>query len=533
MKKYTAAQLASAILSLKGKPIDFDNYKPFRMIYDIDPDLMVFKAGRQIGKSVSLGGRLVSKSIGRGWFNSLYIAPFQIQTKRFSNAYLDAFIESPLVKKHFTRASDPRNVFEKTFANQSKIYLSYAQTESDADRIRGLMADLLTVDEVQDVSYDALPPIFEILNASDYNFKVLAGTSKSSANTLEQLWLRTNQAEWATKCTHCGHWVIPGDYETCVKICQPHGPSCDKCGGRIDVSTGQWVATNTHIRDKVGFHLPQIIVGANTAPKKWKNLMDKVSQATEGGLYTPATLANEVFGLATDLSGRCISMKEAMDCCNPKWTAWADPKEFNTEAWRSIAPTLTHTVLGIDWSTSGSLKSYTVASVLGYDAYGRCYLLYSKKFPGNHILTQVAECCQLARAFNVSIVGSDRGVGVLQGELMQKELGFDKVIMINYVAAKARLRWDNVGRYLAADRSQAIDNIMQKIRMGPDRFMTPAWEVTEPYWKDALNVFEEEAMHGTRRVYRHHPDEPDDWMHSVVFGHIAYQYLSGDYVFTE
>ena len=74
MKVATSSQLAAALLELKGKPINFSDYKPFTKIYDIDPDLMVFKAGRQIGKSVSLGGRLVSKSIGKGYFNSVYVS---------------------------------------------------------------------------------------------------------------------------------------------------------------------------------------------------------------------------------------------------------------------------------------------------------------------------------------------------------------------------------------------------------------------------------------------------------------------------
>ena len=532
MKKATSSQLAAALLELKGKPINFTDYKPFTAIYDIDPDIMVFKAGRQIGKSVSLGGRLVSKSIGRPYFNSLYIAPFQIQAKRFSNAYLDAFLESPLVKKYFRRSNDPSNVFEKTLANKSKIYLSYAQTESDADRIRGLMADLLTVDEVQDVSYDALPPIFEILNASEYALKVLAGTSKSTANTLEQLWLRTNRLEWANKCPHCGHWVIPDTYEKCVRICQPHGPSCDKCLKPIDPGLGQWIATNPLIQDKVGFHLPQIIIGDNCKPKKWARLIDKVKQAQEGGLYTPATLANEVFGLATDLSGRSLSMAEAMKCCNEQWKSWASPTDFSDPVWAAISKTIVRTVLGVDWSVTGGVKSYTVATVLGYDGYGRCYMLESKKMQGIHILDQVRDVCLLARKWNCAIIGSDRGVGVLQGQLMQQELGHDKVIMVNYVAAKQRLRWDQQGQFLAADRSQAIDNVMMKWRIGPERFMCPAWAITEGFWTDALNVFEEETGVG-RRVYRHHPDEPDDWMHSVVFAHVAYQYLEGDFKYTE
>lgn len=534
VKEYTASNLAAAILDLKGKPLQFDNYEPFRSIYDIDPDMMVFKAGRQIGKSVSLGGRLTIKSIGKPYFNSLYIAPFQIQSKRFSNAYLDAFMDSPLVKKYFRKTGDAKNVYEKTFSNGSTIYLSYAQTESDADRIRGIMADMLTVDEVQDISFDALPPVYEILNASDYGFKVMAGTSKSVSNTLEQLWIRSNQLEWGVKCDACNHWNIPHNFDACLAMCRhPEYPSCQRCGKRIDVNKGQWISTMPRIKNIIGFHLPQIIIGANCTEKKWPKTYDKIQSAMNGGLYTPDTLANEVFGLATDLSGKSLSMGEAMACSDQDWRQWPNPVVANNPPnVQRILSTIQTTVLGVDWSVTGSDKSFTVAVVLGYDHMGKCYLLASKKLQGIHILKQVDQVLDMARTWNVRIIASDRGVGVLQGQLMQKEYGYDRVLMCQYVAAKARLRWDSEGQFMAADRTQAIDNVMMKFRTGIDRFHCPDWTITEGYWKDALTIFEEETMVG-KRVYRHHPDEPDDWCHAVVFGNIGYQYLTGDFTFTE
>ena len=525
--KARTSELATALLQLKGHPLAFEKYRPFELIYDMDPDTMILKAGRQIGKSVCLGGRLTTKSIARPYFNSLYLAPLQQQTKRFSNAYLDAFIDSPLIKKHFKDKASISNVYEKRFSNGSTIYLSYAENEHDADRIRGIMSDQLTMDEIQDVSYDALPPIFEILSASEYNLKALAGTSKSTANTLEYMWQQSNQLEWCVKCDHCGHWVIPDEYEKCIKICSKfEGPSCDKCGGLIDFNKGTWVAKNPNQKRRIGFHLPQFIMGANTKKSKWPDIWEKVQSAEEGGLYSPVKLSNEVFGLATDLAGKSISMAEAMNCCNPEVKSWFN--KWPHDDGRNIVVC----VMGVDWAVTGSEKSFTVASILGYDAAGKCYLLYSERFQGVHPLAQVERIAQLFKQYKCVFIGSDRGVGVLQGQLLQKELGFKKLVMINYVSAKQRLRYDPKGGFLAADRTQAIDNVVMKIRMGRERFETPAWEVTQSMWKDALNIHEEETHSGTR-VYRHHPDEPDDWLHSVVFGNIAYQYLSHDFTFTE
>lgn len=523
------SQFAAALLSLKGRPLSFDKYKPFETIYDVDPDTMVLKAGRQIGKSVSLAGRITTKSIVRRYFNSLYIAPYQIQSKRFSNAYLDAFIESPIIKKHFKTKSDVNNVYEKSFATGSVVYLSYAENENDADRIRGIMADQLTVDEVQDVSLSALPPIIEILSASEHRYKVYAGTSKSTANTLERLWLNTNQLEWAMKCDHCNKWVLPNNFERCMAICMdPKGPKCYHCGGFINVNNGQWVATVPSVKDKMGFHLPQFIMASNTSPKKWDDLVrNKVHQALQNGLYSPSKLANEVFGLATDLAGKSLSAREAQACCNSERTAWCTNR---VQAAKELG--VYKIVIGVDWSVTGSEKSYTAVSVLGLDAEGKMYLLYSEIMQGTHILSQVARIEKLYHQFEADLISSDRGVGVLQAQLLQRELGYDKVIMVNYVSAKRRLRWDSEGGFMAADRTMAMDIAMQKMRRGRGKFETPCWELTSSLWEHALGIFEEETL-AMKRVYRHEEDDPDDWFHSVCFATIGFEYLTGNYAFVE
>lgn len=518
----TTSELATALLELKGKPLAFKKYKPFKEIYDIDPPMLIGKAGRQIGKSVGIAGITTIKSISQPYFNSLYIAPLSQQTKRFSNMYMDMFMASPLIAKHYKDTTTVKNVFEKSFTTGSVVYLGYAQDESDADRIRGIMADSLTVDEVQDISYDALPPIFEILSASEYKYKRLFGTSKSTSNTLEYLWLKSSQLEWVMKCHKCGKWTVPYDYETCFKICSnPEGPACVYCDAVINVEDGMWASMNQNEKRTIGFHLPQFCMSANTGPAAWTDLYEKI----HNGVYSPVKIANEVFGIATDLAGKSITMKDAQDCSN-------NSKPAFEKLWPKDSRGILNVVLGVDWSVTGSDKSFTVISILGYDASGKCYLLYSERLQGSDILTQTERVKELFHAFNCQVIASDRGVGVVQVQLLQQVLGHNRVVPVQYVSAKTKLRWDSVGAFLAADRTQAIDNVLMKIRYGRERFETPCWNIMETFWKDALAIFEEETAAG-KRVYRHHPDEPDDWLHSVVFGNIGYQFMTGNYTFTE
>lgn len=536
--KATGSRLAEAILQFKGNKVVFEpKYEPQRLLYDLYPQFLVVKAGRQVGKSLGLAGRMVTGSISQKYFTSLFMSPSQIQTKRFSSGYLDTFRESQYVDKYFVKHSDPGNVFEKTFSNKSKIYLSYGQTSADADRVRGLTADLMALDEIQDIQLESIPVIKEILNTSDFGYQLFTGTSKSTANTLEQLWLESNQMEFVKKCGKCGKWVIPNEFELMMEmVTNPKYMVCPHCHKEFSFIGGHWVATKNELSQgkgaKYGMHLPQLIFGANTrtGSRQWDDLYDKVQQSKNGVLYTAETVANEIFGLATDLGSTSLSMSEARACCFPEILEWPKPDKSNVPA---VALPLINgihtTVLGVDWSVSGSEGSHTVVSVLGIDHSGRMILLYAKKLIGTHILTQVDEVLSIARQYNCRMIGSDRGVGVLQGELMQQKYGPQRVIMCQYVSAAKRLAWNQSGNFLAADRTGAMDDVMHKMRLGSDRFMTPSWRLTEGMWGDALGIFEEETHIG-KRVYRKQPSIPDDWFHSVVFANLAYKYLTGDFV---
>lgn len=533
----TGSDFASALLSFKGHRVLFEpKYEPQRLIYDLYVQFLVLKAGRQVGKSLGLGGRINIGSVSQKYFTSLYTAPSQTQAKRFSTGYLDVFRDSKYINKYFVNNSDPGNVFEKTYTNRSKVYVSYAQTEADSDRVRGMTADLWCADEVQDMQLKAMPIIKEILNTSDYGYQIFAGTSKSSANTLEQLWLETNQCEFIKKCSKCNKWVIPDNFQTCMEMCSNENYMvCPHCHKEFSFVGGQWVAAvpelSTGKDAKWGLHLPQLIFGANTrtGSRQWNDLYDKVQQSLNGVLYTPDTVANEIFGLSTDLGATSLGLSEARACSFPEWKDWVNPQGTNIPPEAQLLLRGIHTtVLGVDWSVSGSEGSHTVVSVMGVDHSGRLILLYSKKLMGTHILTQVDEVIQIASRYNCKMIGSDRGVGVLQGELMQQRYGATRVVMCQYVSSSRRLKWDGPGNFLAADRTGAMDDVMHKMRLGPDRFMSPSWEVTKDFWADALSIYEEETVIG-KRVYRKQPSVPDDWFHSVVFANLAYKYLSGEH----
>ncbi len=516
----TRAELAQSVLQFKGRPYRLKGYEPFVEIFNTQSPLVVIQAGRQVSKSVTVGSLITTSAMAEPYTTNVYIAPLAQQASRFSTLYLDPFLDSPLLKKYYRDTSSKKNVMEKSLNNGSVIFLSYAETESDADRVRGIAANKMFLDECQDASYDALPVLFEILSAQDNPRKFLTGTAKGEDNTLERYRRLTNQAEWAIKCPHCGHWNIPWKEETCVAMCaREEGPCCEKCQGLINISEGKWVAAKPQVTDAVGFHVPQIIIPERVKPDKWKEIRDKLLH------YPRPKWLNEVMGLASGRGNRILSMSEAMSCTNP------EKKEWDT-CWPNDHRGIVNCVLGVDWSVTGSTISYTVISVIGYDYTGRPYLLYSQKLQGIDILEQVKRVEQVYRQFNCQAMGSDRGVGVLQGQLLQQSLGVDKVIMVQYVTAKKHLRWDQQGMFMSADRTQAMDRIILKMKLGARYFSTPCWDLTQECWSDALAVFEEESLTG-RRLYRKDEGATDDWLHSVVFADTAWMYLTGQYSYLD
>lgn len=526
MLEIKPSELAQAILTLKGKPLNLDDYKPFETVYDLAPSTLTLCCGRQIGKSVSLGASIISNSILRNFFGTLFISPLAQQTSRFSSQYLAPFMLSPIVKNHFVGSSDKKNVFLRTFNNGSSVTLGYAETEQDADRIRGVSADCLNFDEVQDASLEAIPILEETLSASDYAFRRYTGTAKGEANTLTKLFKASNMMEWVVKCESCGKYSIPNEFEVCLKMLTVNedGPGCYHCGALLNMKKGKWIAGRPMERDHIGMHIPQLCIPARTVtfPKnKWRDLVKKAVK------YDTIKLSNEVFGLPVGAGGRPLSMREVMAVCNSSW------KEFDKKFPGPDDPRrIITTVLGVDWSVTGSDKSYTVLSVLGYDFVGKAYLLYAERLEGIDILKQVERAVQIFRQFDCSHLASDRGVGVVQGQLMKRALGEDRVSMIQYVAAKTTLRYDRQGDFFAADRTTCIDTMIIKTKLGVGKLETPCWDIMETFWNDALHVYEEESISG-RRLFRKDDDGTDDFLHSIVFANIGYMIIKGEFKYQD
>ena len=183
----------------------FEGRRHIARIYDTPARRILLVCGRQTEKSTLLGNIALSYSAMVPSIKVLYVSPSAMQTKTFSKDRIKEPIETSPILKRFTTTALSQNVFEKQFINRSNITLRYAFL--NADRTRGIRADKLLIDEIQDILSDNIPVIERTTDHANARWKgfIYSGTPKSLDNTIE--WYRANrstQGEWVVPCDSCG-----------------------------------------------------------------------------------------------------------------------------------------------------------------------------------------------------------------------------------------------------------------------------------------------------------------------------------------
>lgn len=482
--------LLPLMLNLNGKPYTLSDHYPFSPIMRcLMPKQQVWKTGRQVSKSTSLAAHGVVLSNAIPYFKTLYVTPLYEQIRRFSNNYVRPFIDQSPVKALWSGTNTENSVLQRSFKNMSLMIFSFALL--DADRVRGVSAHKVAIDEVQDMDPDHLPIIQETMAYSRWALTQYAGTSKSLSNPLEGLWRRSSQAEWFIKCESCAHWNIPalefdldkmiGEYNIHISEKQP-GTVCAKCQKPINPRLGRWVHRYPNKRWSFsGYHVPQIIMPLHFAdPEKWSMLLQK----REGfGNTTIAQFYNEVMGEAVDAGQKIITETELKAACLLPWQNKKEPTQeclANLEHYR-------HRVLAIDWGGGGEEGvSFTVLAVLGLRHNGIIDVLWGKRLllGANH-LAEAMECMKYANTFKADFVAHDyTGAGTVRETVMvQAGFNLDRVMAMRLVRAASQDIMVyrpptpiNHRQHYSIDKTRSLLYTCQAIKMKQVQFFKYDWE---------------------------------------------------------
>lgn len=527
-------------INLKGRPISLDWWPWIHRILD-QPFLPTTKSaengdyqayrrkmllvfGRQSAKSTSLANLDIALCNLIPYLRVLYITASDPQMREFSDERLRAVIQdSPhlmMLSGQLPGAKkEVQNVQTRRWINQSKIILR--SVFDSADRARGISADVLNVDELQDVLSDHLPVIEETLFASELvggPISIYSGTPKTFDNTLEFLWGRfSTQNEWVVRCDRCGHWNVI-EYENVG----PHGLICTRkgtggtCAGPLNPVFGksQWVRFGNANAEWEGFRVPQPVTIYTTRDparfrERWQLLQDKISR------YPVPKLMNEVFARSYDQGVKPITLQQVRACCNPDLQMFTDPPR----AWQQG-----NSWAGVDWGSGGISK--TVFSIWRYNGTRTFTCVFAKAFSGfeadpEYVLEEIVRLCTL---WNVNRIGSDFGYGAWANSHLMKKLGAAKVVLYMHSMTKAKVKLDREGGKFVTHRTRVLQDCFDLIKKGPGNngVMFPRWEEFESFSRDLLSVFSSET-HRKELVYDHPPDSPDDFLHSFCYALLVSQ----------
>lgn len=369
------------------------------------------------------------------------------------------------------------------------------------------------IDELQNMISANIPVIMEVLSHAANPRALFAGTPLTNDNILEQMWQESSQCEWLVRC----HNHSPVHYnfldEKCIgKV----GPVCNKCGSPINPADGQWIAFSKE-RDTMGFHLNQIMVPWMQSPQKWKELVWKYETYSKGQFY------NEVLGISFDSASKPVTRTDLVACCDPRF-----PMRLTPDHWTQSLDLF----MGVDWGTGsdgserdekGRLRtaSYTVVTIGAYINPKQFHPFFFKKYIGDHAIPSncIRDIIQLARLFNVKMIGADWGFGWAANDQLESAFGLQRVIKWQYVGMqRERMKYDQVAHKFSISRTEVMSDFFADIKKGV--YVFPPWEHSQEYLKDIEHIFAEASSTGQLR-YDHKKTEPDDTAHAIIFAREA------------
>lgn len=496
----TPAEFAQRILYLDGKPFSLNGLPYMVTIMNTETERLLLMTGRQVAKSTTVSATAVTELTGRPFWRALYVAPRNDQISQFNNDKLQPMIyNSPLIKKYYVNSSCAAKATAKELLNGSMIYLRSCY--HDADAIRGISANSVYIDEVQDIILDNIPVIEECTARKNPKKMTFCGTPKTFDNAIQKLWDQTTQHYWAMKCDGCGKWNVPILKENLG----PDGLICKYCGHRLEVQTGEYVAMYPD-RAFIGYHISQAMVaGVPQTGIPWSRLYEKM----DNPLYSEAKFYNECLGFSYDNGAKLLVEADVRACCDQEYTEMKTQRESKWGIYNVVA--------AIDWGVLGG-NTHTVVTLGGIGSDGKLRVMYSKKFPVDQDpYNQIEEIVKIIYPANPAILVCDRGGGSLANSVMRKKFPHVPLYEVEYKAkVQDGMHYNVQSKSWITDRSRAMAGVILDIKGG--KMVFPCFGIMKDnFMPDLLTLSCE--YNDTIRAFQiiRDPGTPDDFAHTLVY----------------
>ena len=392
------------------------------------------------------------------------------------------------------------------FCNENNYYIQSAWGNGDA--LRGIPADMLSRDEFQDWTDDAISNTNSCLDASKYKIDFSFGTPKSAGTKYEQLWLSSDQRFYHLKCPDCSHYfqITLENFKTGFMV---ECPKCKKLSDkRVIMKDGKWIPTR-HNTDRVGFHISQLL-----SPRITREQIS-LRQAE----YSDARFRNEVLGEFYSGAGQPLIETEVIARC-------AEPYKKDDLATMIQMPK--QTFMGLDWGGRSDQKdkgAYTVMTIISKDQKAGNYRLeYTERLTNPDLEKQVTYISDMIRLYNCTSVVADWGFGQFQCQKLQKAYQSRVKSCFYSTNIKNKLKYDTDTWMLSVDRNAFLEDIIEVVKRGnlqiPFKFPTKVdWFI-----KQICNTelkYTERTNNVSRSYEKSDKYYPNDALHSLNYAYIA------------
>lgn len=486
---------------LNGKALSLKEYEYLRLPYDDNARKQILVFGRQAGKSTLLAAKMLAIMSMKPLTSALHVSPALQNLTQFNADRLTPFIESPRWRSKYYASFADNNMSRKTLKNGSSINLRAVFT--GADRIRGLTAGYVQIDELQDVETDAIEVIESVQVRPEFKMTVMAGTQSHMESSVNHYWELSDQKEFMIVCGGCGRFNELDEDNIGKK-----GLICRKCKGDMDPRKDhwEWVITAEEA-DYSGYRFPQIAIPGID----WREILDKYERFSQKNFY------NDILALPHDLSGKPITRAQLRAAC-------IGPNKF-------LAPGEnggSRTYAGIDWGAG--LGSATVLCVMRERSAGKSEVIYAKRYTGYEsdpiVQRQLIETA--IQQYSCQFICADWGGQYEQNKQLAAVVGphrFQSVMLTS--DQKEIMAYNPKKGFWTASKEQSLSDTFMAIKKLDITF--PAWETIRPFAEEILHEFQEYSETSRRTVYDHPPEKPDDFLHALNFAFLARGLSLGKY----
>lgn len=528
----TVEEIAQKFVTFEGEPFSLEEHTPYKFILSAPFPNIVIQSGRQVAKSTYLSIKLILESIANKYFRSMFVTTSEMQMNDFSRSRMSKVLnDSKMISKLFFSGKNTMdNIAYKQLKNSSEIFFRYAS--DNADRIRGISANLLTIDECQDINPDIVPVIQEVLTATKRPYFFRTGTPKTEEHYLTWAYNKAEvKHEWVIPCPECRIYNIPD-----LDIVGKNHLVCKKCGNRIYAKAGHWhtntpnpyvnwsddAEDNWRVRT-YAFRIPQLIIPHVTdTPQQWAQLKWKLKN------YNDERLNNEVLGLPYSLGARLIAREELNELCEEETYLEERPGPTSVKYPVKIA--------GIDWTGGGkSGKSRTSLVIIGWNpTFKKVKILYYKIYPISNPITNVEDIARILldyhRLGRGIIIGADAGEGAVANGLLNQLLTGKKngdKAMHTFMFGNYRriMQYDKHTEHIQVNKTAALDTFFfQMIKQRQMRFCKS--EQMQELFDHFLAEYETvTSSNHPIKIWTHNPDKPDDGLMATVFAWLTLRFF--------